>query len=209
MFSINDFDGEQLQHNTVSASIDDKHMSSSDTNFAFAETSTMNEIDDVKGSADARPRKLDAIDVQILKLLQKDGRVTNQALAKQVHLSPTPCLERVRRLEREGFIQGYQAIVQADQVGYPMLIYAFVHFDRSVDDAYGKFRKGIAMIDEIVECHMITGDVDFIMKIRTADIAAFRQLLEEKILKLPGVRITHSYVSMGEVKKGASVPISL
>ncbi|PNQ88486.1 hypothetical protein CCU68_32015 [Pseudomonas gingeri NCPPB 3146 = LMG 5327] len=184
-------------------------MSSSDTNFAFAEISTMNEIDDFKVSADARPRKLDAIDVQILKLLQKDGRVTNQALAKQVHLSPTPCLERVRRLEREGFIQGYQAIVQADQVGYPMLIYAFVHFDRSVDDAYGKFRKGIAMIDEIVECHMITGDVDFIMKIRIADIAAFRQLLEEKILKLPGVRITHSYVSMGEVKKGASVPISL
>lgn len=155
------------------------------------------------------PRKLDAIDVQLLKLLQKKGRATNQWLAEQVHLSATPCLERVRRLERDGYIQGYRAVVQADQVGFPMLIFAFIHFDRSTDGAYNKFRSGIAKIDEIVECHMITGDVDFIMKIRVPHIAAFRQLLEDKILKLPGVRITHSYVAMDEVKEGHSVPISI
>jgi Lrp/AsnC family leucine-responsive transcriptional regulator len=162
-----------------------------------------------KATGDVRARQLDATDVQILKLLQANGRATNQWLAKQVHLSPTPCLERVRRLEREGFIQGYRAIVQADQVGYPMLIFAFVLFDRAGDNAYGRFRAGIAAIDEIVECHMITGEVDFVMKIRVPDIGAFRVLLEERILKLPGVRITHSYVAMDETKAGMSVPVSL
>lgn len=162
-----------------------------------------------KMAGDATVRQLDATDVQILKLLQKHGRATNQWLAKQIHLSPTPCLDRVRRLEREGFIQGYQAIVRADQVGFPMLIFAFVLFDRAVDGAYEKFRTGIAAIDEIVECHMITGDADFIMKIRVPDIARFRVLLEERILKLPGVRITHSYVAMGETKAGISIPVSI
>ncbi|MBV6272814.1 Lrp/AsnC ligand binding domain-containing protein [Alcaligenaceae bacterium CGII-47] len=160
------------------------------------------------GSNDRHKRDLDAIDKKILTLLQQDGRATNQWLAKQIDLSPTPCLERVRRLEHEGFIQGYRAVVAPDAVGYPMLIFALISFDRAIDGVYEKFRAGISQIKEIVECYMITGDVDFVMKIRTADISAFRELLEEKILKLPGVRITHSYVVMHEAKVGGTVPIA-
>src|SRR5690554_4551895 len=118
-------------------------------------------------------RELDAIDRKILALLQENGRATNQWLSKQVDLSPTPCLERVRRLESEGFIQGYRAVVQPDMVGYPMLIFALISFDRAIDGVYEKFREGISQINEIVECHMITGDVDFVMKIRVEDISAF------------------------------------
>ncbi|MDM9561510.1 Lrp/AsnC ligand binding domain-containing protein [Bordetella petrii] len=161
-----------------------------------------------KSAAPETRRELDAIDRRILRLLQTHARATNQWLAAQVELSPTPCLERVRRLEREGYIREYQAILDPARVGYPMLIFAFVLFDRAVDGVYEQFRAAIAEIGEIVECHMITGDVDFIMKIRVADIGAFRVLLEDKILKLPGVRITHSYVAMDEVKTGVSTPVA-
>lgn len=160
-----------------------------------------------QNASERNTRELDAIDRRILELLQENGRATNQWLSKQVDLSPTPCLERVRRLENEGFISGYRAVVQPHMVGYPMLIFAFISFDRAIDGVYEQFREGIALIKEIVECHMITGDVDFVMKIRVEDINAFRHLLEEKILKLPGVRITHSYVVMHEAKVGSVVPI--
>lgn len=160
-----------------------------------------------QNSSERNKRELDAIDRKILALLQENGRATNQWLSKQVDLSPTPCLERVRRLESEGFIHGYRAVVQPDMVGYPMLIFALISFDRAIDGVYEKFREGISQIKEIVECHMITGDVDFVMKIRVEDIGAFRHLLEDKILKLPGVRITHSYVVMHEAKAGGIVPI--
>jgi len=153
-------------------------------------------------------REIDAIDRKILSLLQENGRSTNQWLAKQVDLSPTPCLERVRKLEKDGVIQGYRAVVSPDAVGYPMQLFALISFDRAIDGVYEQFRVAIAQIPEIVECHMITGNVDFIMKIRTADINHFRDLLEEKILKLPGVRITHSYVVMHEAKAGGTVPIA-
>lgn len=154
-------------------------------------------------------RKLDATDVQLLKLLQRNGRATNQWLAGQVHLSPTPCLERVRRLEREGIIEGYRAVIKPGQVGFPMLVFAFVVFDRTADGVYERFRAGVAEIEEIVECHMITGDVDYVMKILVPDISAFRTLLEQKILKLPGVKITHSHVAMEQVKADVAVPIKL
>lgn len=165
---------------------------------------------DLKRATPSEPgrRELDDIDRRILRLLQTHGRATNQWLASEVDLSPTPCLERVRRLERDGYIQSYQAVLSPELVGYPMLIFAFVLFDRAVDGVYERFRAAIADIEEIVECHMITGDVDFVMKIRVAHIAAFRQLLEERILKLPGVRITHSYVAMDEVKVGVSTPVA-
>lgn len=158
-------------------------------------------------SRERHRRDLDQIDKKILTLLQKNGRATNQWLARQIDLSPTPCLERVRRLEKDGFIEGYRATVVPEAVGCPMLIYALISFDYAVDGVYEKFRKEIAQIKEIVECHMVTGNVDFIMKIRTADINGFRALLEDKILKLPGVRITHSYVAMHEAKAESMVPI--
>jgi len=169
---------------------------------------TRHPVSDNAHPPESSRRDLDAIDRRILRLLQGNARATNQWLAAQVELSPTPCLERVRRLEREGYIREYQAILDPARVGYPMLIFAFVLFDRAVDGVYEKFRAAIAEIGEIVECHMITGDVDFLMKIRVADIGAFRVLLEERILKLPGVRITHSYVTMEEVKTGVSTPVA-
>lgn len=154
------------------------------------------------------PRGLDDIDRQLLRLLQRNGRATNQSLAEKVALTPTPCLERVRRLEREGYIRQYQAVVAPDKVGYPMLIFASVLFDRADDDVYVRFREGVSKIDEIVECHMITGNTDFLIKIRVPNIEAFRTLLEERLLKLPGVRITHSSVVMEDMKQGVSSPIA-
>lgn len=152
-------------------------------------------------------KDMDSIDKKILRLLQQNGRATNQWLAKQVDLSPTPCLERVRRLERDGVIAGYKAIIPPQKVGYSLLLYAFVSFDHASSSVYEEFSKGIAAISEIVECHMITGNYDFIMKILARDIAHFRKILEEKILPLPSVRITHSYVSMHDAKPRSIVPI--
>ena len=107
-----------------------------------------------------RPRKLDRTDRLILECLQKDGRLSNVALARKVNLTATPCLERVRRLEKEGFIRGYTALLDPEKVEAGLLIFVEISLQKTTPDAFREFRKQASQISEIQECHLISGNFD-------------------------------------------------
>ncbi|MCA0177527.1 MAG: Lrp/AsnC ligand binding domain-containing protein [Proteobacteria bacterium] len=143
---------------------------------------------------------LDAIDARILRALQRDGRISNLKLAEAVHLSPTAVLERVRRLTREGFILGYEARLNPAKLGAGLLVFVEVLLDRTVQDVIDHFRAAVQVRPEILECHLVAGGFDYLLKTRVADMAAYRLFVGEVIWSLPGVRETRTYVVMEEVK---------
>lgn len=151
-------------------------------------------------------KTLDRIDRELLRLLQADGRRPVADLARQVHLSTTPCAERVRRLERDGFIRGYHADIAADRIGLTLIAFVEVQLDRTTPDVFNRFRDGVASLPAIQECHMVAGGFDYLLKVRTADMSSYRIFLEA-LAALPGIEQTHTYVVMEEVKSGHSLPI--
>jgi Lrp/AsnC family transcriptional regulator, leucine-responsive regulatory protein len=149
---------------------------------------------------------LDRIDRRLLALLQADGRLSVAELARRVHLSPTPCFERVRRLEREGYIRGYAADLDPAKLGAGLIAFVEVQLDRTTPDVFNRFRDGVVGLEPVQECHMVAGGFDYLLKVRTADMAAYRRFLEQ-LAALAGVEQTHTYVVMEEVKSTRTVPI--
>lgn len=152
-------------------------------------------------------RSLDNIDQNILETLQMNGRISNVELARQVNLSPTPCLERVRRLEKDGFIKGYHAELCAEKMRAGFVTFMTVNLDRTTNDVFDKFADQVARLDEVVECHMVGGGFDYLLKIRTEDMAAFRKFMGEQLSRLPEVTQTHSYFVMEEVKDNRALKV--
>ncbi len=146
------------------------------------------------------PYPLDAIDRRILRELQDDGRITNLKLAEAVHLSPTAVLERVKRLTRDGVIEGYEARLNPALLGAGLMVFIEVLLDRTVPDVMDSFRAAVQARPEILECHLVAGGFDYLLKTRVADMAAYRSLLGSSIWSLPGVRETRTYAVMEEVK---------
>lgn len=146
---------------------------------------------------------LDRIDKKILVELQKDGRIANVELARRIGLSATPCLERVKKLEREGYIKGYKAIVDPIKLGAAMLVYVEVTLTKTSPDVFEEFSQAVKNYDEILECHLVSGDFDFLLKTRVPDMSAYRELLGDIILTLPAVSESRTYVVMEEVKTDA------
>lgn len=142
---------------------------------------------------------LDRTDRRILALLQADGRLAIAELARRVHLSATPCLERVRRLERDGYIRGYAAELDPARLGAALLAFVEIQLDRTTPDVFNRFRDAILPLEPVQECHMVAGGFDYLLKVRVRDMAAYRGFLEE-LAALPGVQQTHTYVVMEEVK---------
>lgn len=153
-------------------------------------------------------KPLDSIDKRILSIMQTNGRITNIELAKQVHLSPTPCLDRVRRLERDGYILGYRADLDPNHLQCGFVTFMSVSLDRTTEDVFEKFARSVEELDEIMECHMVGGGFDYILKIRTASMAAFRTFMAKKLSILPEVMQTHSYFVMEEVKYSQMLVVS-
>ena len=154
-----------------------------------------------------KTRKLDRTDRLILKHLQEDGRISNVALAKKVNLSPTPCLERVRRLERHGYIRGYTALVDPAMVEAGLLVFVEIDLLRTSPDAFRDFRREAKKLPELLECHLVSGNFDYLLKARVRNMQEYRTLLGEKILALPGVSDSRSYVVMEEVKETTVLPV--
>ena len=152
-------------------------------------------------------RQLDKIDLRILRALQADGRISNLKLAETVHLSPTAVLERVKRLTRDGYILGYEARLNPDKLGAGLLVFIEILLDRTVHDVMDSFRAAVQVRPEILECHLVAGGFDYLLKTRVADMAAYRALLGNSIWALPGVRETRTYAVMEEVKNSASLPV--
>lgn len=155
-----------------------------------------------------RPGKeLDHTDRSILNELQLDGRISNVELSKRVGLSPTPCLERVRRLERQGYIQSYAAILNPHYLDASLLVFVEITLNRGTPDVFEQFNNAVQDLDYIQECHLVSGDFDYLLKTRAADMSAYRKLLGDTLLRLPGVNDTRTYVVMEEVKQSSCLVI--
>ncbi|WP_394132708.1 leucine-responsive transcriptional regulator Lrp [Shewanella maritima] len=152
-------------------------------------------------------KDLDRIDRNILNELQLDGRISNVELSKRVGLSPTPCLERVKRLEKQGFINGYTALVNPHFLGASLLVFVEITLNRDTPDIFDRFNTAVQALDDIQECHLVSGDFDYLLKTRVSDMSAYRRLLGETLLKLPSVSDTRTYVVMEEVKQTNKVAL--
>jgi Lrp/AsnC family leucine-responsive transcriptional regulator len=143
---------------------------------------------------------LDRIDRRILSILQEDGRIANLKLAEAVALSPTAVLARVQRLTRDGFILGYEARLNPLKLGAGMLVFVEVLLDRTTPNVFDQFKAAVQVHPEIMECHMVAGGFDYLLKTRSADMNAYRVFAGNVLWQLPGVRETRTYAVMEEVK---------
>jgi len=151
--------------------------------------------------------RLDAIDRRILRALQLDGRMSNLALARMVGLTPTPCQERVRRLERDGVITGYAARLDPVRLDLGLTVFVQVTLDRTTTDVFGSFANSIQSFASITECHMVAGGFDYLLKIRCRDMADYRRILGEELGSIDGIAQTHTYAVMEEIKTESALPV--
>jgi Lrp/AsnC family leucine-responsive transcriptional regulator len=145
-------------------------------------------------------KAIDRIDKNILFELQKNGRLSNVELSKRVGLSPTPCLERVKRLEKEQYISGYKAILNPLKLDAALLVFVEITLTKTSPDVFDDFAKAVDELDVIQECHLVSGDFDFLLKTRVKDMLAYRELLGDTLLRLPAVSESRTYVVMDEIK---------
>ncbi|MEJ8570947.1 Lrp/AsnC ligand binding domain-containing protein [Microbaculum marinum] len=150
---------------------------------------------------------IDRIDRRILAALQTEGRMTTLDLAERVGLSPTATAERVRRLTRDGVILGYSARLDPGKLALGLLVFVEVKLDRTTPDVFDTFAAAVRRAPEVMECHMVAGGFDYLVKARVADMTAYRRFLADVLLAMPGVRETHTYAVMEEVKSEGMLPI--
>lgn len=150
---------------------------------------------------------LDRTDRKLLALLQDDGRASNVQLAEAVSLSPTAVLARVARLTRDGYILGYQAQLNPRQLGAQLLVFVEVLLDRTTPNVFDQFRAAVEVHPEILECHMVAGGFDYLLKTRVADMNTYREFAGTVLWQLPGVRETRTYAVMQEVKSSNKLHI--
>jgi len=157
--------------------------------------------------SDNKTKALDRIDLLILSTLQADGRISNVDLSRKVNLSASPCLDRVKRLEKEGYIEGYGAFLNASKLNYGMTAFVQVTLSSTTSETFKLFKKEVVTIKEVVECHLIAGGYDYLLKIRFANMASYRLVLEE-IGDLPAISQTSTYVVSEHVKSDSGVPFA-
>ena len=148
------------------------------------------------------------IDRHILQILQKDGRITYAELARQVGLTTTPCIERVKRLERDGYIKGYTTLVNADALDAGLIVFVQIRLNRTSKDSFEQFMNAVTRLPEVQECYLVSGNFDYLIKARVADMSAYREFLGETLLTLPSVRESTSIVVMESVKETLTIPVS-
>ena len=150
---------------------------------------------------------IDRIDRRILDLLQRDGRISNLKLAEAVALSPTAVLARVQRLTREGFILGYEARLNPLKLGAGMMVFVEILLDRTSPNVFEQFKAAVQVRLEIMECYMVAGGFDYLLKTRAADMNAYREFAGTVLWQLPGVRETRTYAVMEEVKNTTALAL--
>ncbi|MGK0270469.1 MAG: Lrp/AsnC family leucine-responsive transcriptional regulator [Cocleimonas sp.] len=156
---------------------------------------------------DKKDRLLDRIDRNILRELQVNARLSYVELADKVGLSTSPCLERVKRLDSGGWIESYNAKLSASKLQASLLVFVEISLNYSSGDVFNEFRIAVARWPEIQECHLVSGDFDYLLKIRIADMVAYRDLLGQIVLELPGVRDSRTLVAMETVKESSEILI--
>ncbi len=145
-------------------------------------------------------KNIDNTDRQILRLVQKNGRISNSDLSEKIHLSPSATADRTKRLQNEGYIKNYAAILCPQKLDRSLLVFVEIKLDRTNDDVFMRFNEAVKNSPEVMECHMVAGGFDYLVKARVKDMHAYRQFLAGVLLSLPSIRESHTYPVMEEVK---------
>ena len=154
-----------------------------------------------------REKTLDKIDRRILRELQQDGRITFSELAERIGLSTSPCLERVRRMEREGVIAGYTTLLNPKFLNAELIVFVQIRLTRTSQDIFERFKQAAVEIEEVQECYLISGNFDYLIKARVSDMDAYRVFLGTTLLTLPDVQESTSYAVMELVKETLNLPM--
>ena len=152
-------------------------------------------------------QKLDKTDIKILQAMLENGRITNKELAERVGISAPPCLRRVRALEKAGYITGYHAEVDAALLGYGVTVFAMVGLHSQAEVDLQEFEQRVRAWPEVRECHMLNGDIDFILKIVAPDLASFQTFLTQQLTPAPNVANVKTSLTIRQSKKQAGVPV--
>lgn len=152
---------------------------------------------------------LDATDRRLIDVLQKDGRITNLDLAKSCGISPAACHDRVKRLRETGVIRATVALIEPKALDCDLLIFVEVLLDRTTDDVFRAFAEHVGSIPEILECHMVAGGFDYLIKARVSDMSAYRTFLGNILASVPGVRETRTYAVLEQVKETTHLPVPM
>jgi Lrp/AsnC family leucine-responsive transcriptional regulator len=150
---------------------------------------------------------LDDIDRRIVAALQADGRLTNVELAERVGLSPSPCLRRVKRLERDGYIEAYRAMLSRGLVGLGFTVFVGVRINGHADELATGFEAAIVAMPEVIACHMVSGEADYLLEVVVPDLEHYQRFLVGKLLELPIVREVRSNIAIQTLKSGAALPL--
>lgn len=153
------------------------------------------------------PLKLDRFDRAIVQTLQHEGRIANSVLAEKVSLSESACLRRVRALEESGLIEGYTAIINQERAGYPVNVFVSITLERQDQTDLSAFEKAVRQIPEVMECYLMTGDYDYLLRVAVADTADFERLHSQHLTRLPHVARVHSSFALRPVQKSRELPI--
>jgi Lrp/AsnC family transcriptional regulator, leucine-responsive regulatory protein len=151
--------------------------------------------------------KLDRFDKAILQAMQLDGRVSNAALAERLSLSESACLRRVRALEESGLVEGYTALINQQKAGCPVNVFVNITLDRQDETDLRRFEEAVRKIPEVMECYLMTGDYDYVVRVVVADTADFERLHSKHLTRLPGVARVHSSFALRTVQKARELPI--
>jgi Lrp/AsnC family leucine-responsive transcriptional regulator len=150
---------------------------------------------------------LDQFDRKIIAALQQNGRLTNVELAEHIGLSPSPCLRRVKRLEDEGYIGSYRAVLDRARVGLGFTVFVGVRLEAHTNDRAGSFEDAVLAMSEVIACHMVSGTVDYLLEIVVPDLAHYQKFLIDSLLALPIVREVQSSIAISTLKVGAPLPL--
>jgi Lrp/AsnC family leucine-responsive transcriptional regulator len=150
---------------------------------------------------------LDTIDCRIITELQADARLSNVELAERVGLSPSPCLRRVKRLERDGYIIGYRAALRRERVGLGFSVFVGVKIDSHANERALTFEEAVCALPEVIACHLVSGEADYFLEVVVPDLAHYQRFLVGKLLNMPIVREVRSNIAIQTVKAGAPLPL--
>ncbi len=152
---------------------------------------------------------MDAIDARLLSALQRDGRQSVTDLAAAIGLSPTPCARRLARLEAEGVIEGYSARVDQARIGFPVSVFIQVELESQSKDAIDAFERAVRGFERVMECHLMTGTRDILMRVVAADLTDFDRFLEDKLMRVPGIRSMRSSFALRTMVRRQVLPVSV
>ena len=153
------------------------------------------------------PDNVDATDRTLLTRLQRDGRITNSALAESVHLSPSACLRRVRRLESEGVIAGYVALLEREAIGFGTTVFVEISLTGQQEELLDAFEAAVAMVPEVMSCHLMAGNADYLLKVVVADVADYERIHRNYVARLPGVAQVRSSFALRAVKETTAIEL--